>query len=348
MKTFHITPLDESLRAPLQEKIDNLTKPKGSLGVLESLALQLGMIQRSLSPSLQNPHHIVFGADHGIVAEGVSPSPKEVTLMMMLNFAAGGAGVNFLARQHGIKLVLVDAGIDADLSGADSEGIISMKIRRGTRNYLHEPAMTQTEGQLCLENGAQCTQTCYDQGCNIISFGEMGISNTSSSAIWISSLMDKDLRDCVGAGCDNTGDIIEHKYRVLKQAMDHYTGEGSPEDVMYYFGGYEMVYTVGAMLRAAELGMIILVDGVIMTACAMMASKLHEHFLPYCVFGHLGSEHVHGAALEHLQATPLLQLGLRLGEGTGALCAYPLVDSAVRMINEMSSFERRQIVKYFT
>ncbi len=347
MKTFNIRPLDESLRAALQDKIDNLTKPKGSLGELESLALQIGMIQQTLSPSLQHPHHIVFGADHGIIAQGVSPSPKEVTRLMMLNFLQGGAGVNFLARQHGFELMLVDAGIDADLNTPEYEGIIDMKVRCGTRNYFHEPAMTEAEGLQCLEYGAQCAQACYDQGCNIISLGEMGITNTSSSAIWISFLMDKDLRDCVGAGCDNTGAIIEHKYRVLKQAVEQYSGDGSAEDVMYYFGGYEMVQTVGAMLKAAELGMVILIDGVIMTACAMMASKLHPDFLPYCIFGHQGAEHVHRAALEYLHATPLLQLGLRLGEGTGALCAYPIVDSAVRMINEMSSFEKREIVKYF-
>ncbi len=348
MISFDIPPVDNSLRDELWDKINNLTKPKGSFGALEDLALQIGLIQKTLSPSLNKPHHIVFAGDHGIVDEGVSPSPKEVTYQMVANFLQGGAGVNFLARQHHFDLSIVDIGVDHEFSEEEKKHIINMKVRGGTRNYLHEAAMTKEEGELCLSNGAICTQACYDKGCNIICFGEMGITNTSSSALWISYLMGKDLKECVGAGCDDTGSIIAHKYQVLKRATENYKGDGSAEDIMYYFGGYELVSAVGAMLKAAELGMVVMIDGIIMTACAMMASKLNPHFLPYCIFGHQGAEKVHVDALKYLNAMPLLQLGFRLGEGTGALCAYPIVESAVHMINEMNSFKTIVVSKYFT
>lgn len=348
MIEFNIIPVKTDICDALQDKINNLTKPKGSLGLLEDLALQIGLIQQSLSPSLKNPHHIVFAADHGIAEEGVSPSPKEVTYQMVANFLQGGAGVNFLARQHHFDLSIVDVGVDHEFSEEEKKHIINMKVRGGTRNYLHEAAMTQEEGDLCLRNGASCTQACFDKGCNVICFGEMGITNTSSSALWVSYLMGKDLRECVGAGCDDTGGIIAHKYQVLKRATENYKGDASPEDIMLYFGGYELVTAVGAMLKAAELGMVIMVDGIIMTACALMATKLYPAMLPYCIFGHQGAEKVHVDVLEFLQAKPILQVGFRLGEGTGALCAYPIVESAVRMINEMNSFASVKVEKYFS
>lgn len=345
MIQFNIKKPKDEVRSYLQEKIDNLTKPKGSLGVLEDLALQIGWIQQTLEPKLSVPCHIVFAGDHGIAAEGVSPSPQEVTYQMVANFWVGGAGINFLARQHNINLHIVDAGVNFDFDPKDP--IINKKISKGTRNYLHEAAMTQDEFELAIERGAECTQVCFDKGSNIIGFGEMGITNTSSSALWMSFLTGIPLSDCVGAGCDDSGKIIEHKYKVLKQAQDNYNGDGSTEDIIRYFGGYEMVMAIGAMLKAAELGMIILIDGFIMTNCLLAASKLNENVLHYAVFGHEGNETGHKLILRHLNAKPILHLGFRLGEGTGALCAYPIVDSAVRMINEMNSFKKIQVTKYF-
>ena len=184
MKTFDIIGPDEVIRPALVEKINNLTKPKGSLGMLESLALQVGLIQQSLTPILQHPQNIIFAADHGIVEEGVSLSPKEITWQQISNFLHGGAGVNFLCRQHGFTLKIVDAGVDYDLPY--EKGIINMKVRKGTRNYLHEAAMTETEMELCLERGAEVVRRCREEGSNILSFGEMGIGNTSSSSLWMS------------------------------------------------------------------------------------------------------------------------------------------------------------------
>jgi nicotinate-nucleotide--dimethylbenzimidazole phosphoribosyltransferase len=342
---FNIEKPQEEIRPYLEEKIDNLTKPKGSLGVLEDIAMQVGRIQQTLTPRLTHPCHIVFAGDHGIAAEGVSVSPQEVTYQMIANFWDGGAGINFLARQHGFELKIVDSGVNFDFKPNDP--IINKKIRKSTHNYLHEAAMRQKEMELAIEKGAECVQTCFDQDCNIISFGEMGITNTSSSSLWMTYLTGIPLDKCIGTGCDHTGNIISHKYNVLKQSMENYTGDASTEDIMRYFGGYEMVMAVGAMLKAAELKMVILIDGFIMTNCLLVASKLYPEVINYCIFGHQGDEAGHKLLLDYLHAKPILNLGLRLGEGTGALCAYPIVDSAVRMINEMNSFKEIQVTKYF-
>ncbi|WP_373803806.1 nicotinate-nucleotide--dimethylbenzimidazole phosphoribosyltransferase [Bacteroides heparinolyticus] len=345
MKTFHITHPDESIRAALTDKINNLTKPKGSLGMLEELALQIGLIQQTLSPTLRHPQNIIFAADHGIVEEGVSLSPKEITWQQISNFLHGGAGVNFLCRQHGFVLKIVDAGVDYDLPY--EKGIINMKVRKSSRNYLHEAAMTEEEMEQCMERGAEVVRLCYNEGSNILSFGEMGIGNTSSSSLWMSYFADIPLEQCVGAGSglDHMG--IRHKYEVLKQSMDNYKGNGSVRDIMRHFGGLEMVMAVGAMLQAAELKMIILVDGFIMSNCLLAASMLHPEVKDYAIFGHCGNETGHRLVLDSLHAKPLLNLDLRLGEGTGAICAYPIVDSAVRMINEMDNFAHASITKYF-
>ncbi|WP_373728365.1 nicotinate-nucleotide--dimethylbenzimidazole phosphoribosyltransferase [Bacteroides heparinolyticus] len=345
MKTFHITHPDESIRAALTDKINNLTKPKGSLGMLEELALQIGLIQQTLSPTLRHPQNIIFAADHGIVEEGVSLSPKEITWQQISNFLHGGAGVNFLCRQHGFVLKIVDAGVDYDLPY--EKGIINMKVRKSSRNYLHEAAMTEEEMEQCMERGAEVVRLCHNEGSNILSFGEMGIGNTSSSSLWMSYFADIPLEQCVGAGSglDHMG--IRHKYEVLKQSMDNYKGNGSVRDIMRHFGGLEMVMAVGAMLQAAELKMIILVDGFIMSNCLLAASMLHPEVKDYAIFGHCGNETGHRLVLDSLHAKPLLNLDLRLGEGTGAICAYPIVDSAVRMINEMDNFAHASITKYF-
>lgn len=345
MKTFQITHPDENIRPELIDKINNLTKPKGSLGTLEELALQIGPIQQTLTPALQHPQNIIFAADHGIVEEGVSLSPKEITWQQISNFLHGGAGVNFLCRQHGFTLKIVDAGVDYDLPY--EKGIINMKVRKGTRNYLHGAAMTEEEMELCLERGATIVRRCHEEGSNVLSFGEMGIGNTSSSSLWMTYFTGVPLEQCVGAGSglDNAG--IRRKYEVLKQCMENYEGDASPRDIIRYFGGLEMVMAVGAMLQAAELGMIILVDGFIMTNCILAAGKLYPEVLDYAVFGHCGDESGHRLVLDVINAKPLLSLGLRLGEGTGAICAYPIVDSAVRMINEMDNFAHASITKYF-
>ena len=345
MKQIEIPAPNEQIRPLLEQKINNLTKPKGSLGMLEELALQIGLIQQTLTPQLCHPQNIIFAADHGIVAEGVSVSPKEITWQQIFNFLHGGAGVNFLCRQHGFELKIVDAGVDYDLPY--ERGIINRKVRRGTANFLHEAAMSEEEMERCLEHGAEVVELCHKEGSNVLSFGEMGIGNTSASSLWMHTLTGIPLADCVGAGSGLNQEGVSHKLHVLQQALDNYRGNGTTVDLMRYFGGLEMVMAVGAMLQAAQRGMVILVDGFIMTNCMLAASKLAPEVLKYAIFCHCGDEAGHRLVLDALGAKPILHLGLRLGEGTGAICAYPIIDSAVRMINEMDSFAHASITKYF-
>ena len=348
MKHFDIHPINKSLTAAIQEKIDNLNKPKGALGRLEEIAMQVCLIQESLTPSLAHPCHLLFGGDHGIEREGVSVSPREVTWQQMKNFTQGGGGVNMFCRQHGFKLRIVDVGVDYDLSTVD--GIIDRKIARGTKNFLYEPAMSVTEFDQAIAVGSELVDDCISEGCEVLCIGEMGIANTSPSSIWMSLLGDIPLADCIGAGAGLDSPGIQHKYEVLSKAINHYIAtepQPTPITPLRYFGGFEMIAAIGAMLRAAEQHLVVLIDGFIMTACAAATIQLYPASKDYMIFTHCGDESGHKRMLDMLGAKPLLHLGLRLGEGTGALCSFPIIDSAVRMINEMNNFDNAQITKYF-
>ena len=318
--------------------------------------MQVCLIQKTLTPSLANPCHLLLGGDHGIEREGVSVSPREVTWQQMINFTRGGGGVNMFCRQHGFKLRIVDVGVDYDLSGIP--GIIDCKIARGTKNFLYEPAMTEDEFDRAIEVGVALVDDCIAEGpragdvmsgmgCRVLSIGEMGIGNTSPSSIWMSLFCNIPLDECIGAGAglDSTG--IRHKREVLRQSVAKWNALAAADSSLQYFGGFEMIAAIGAMLRAAEMHLIVLIDGFIMTACALAACRLYPQAQDYMVFGHCGDESGHRRMLDAMGAKPLLSLGLRLGEGTGALCAFPLLDSAVRMMNEMNNFENGNITKYF-
>ena len=348
MNMFNIEPLDRTMSGHIQQQIDNLNKPKGSLGRLEELALQICLIQQTLTPRLSRPCHLLLGGDHGIEREGVSQSPREVTWQQMINFTRGGGGCNMFCRQHGFHMSIVDVGVDFDFTG--TEGIVDRKVRRGTRNFLYEPAMTTEEYKQTLRIGAELVDDCAAGGCNVVCIGEMGIGNTSPSSIWMSLFGGLPLAECVGAGSGLADEGIRHKLDVLTRAVaSHplFCFDYSADDAIRYFGGYEMVAAIGAMLRAAERRMIVMVDGFIMTACALAATRLSPAAKDYMIFTHCGDESGHRRMLDLLDARPLLNLGLRLGEGTGALCAYPIIDSAVRMINEMNTFDGARITKYF-
>ncbi len=345
MRTFDISTPDRAIEPQLLDKIDNLTKPKGSLGRLEKLALQVGLVQQTLCPTLSVPQNIIFCADHGIADEGVSFSPKEVTWQQTVHFTHGGGGVNFLCDQHGFRLKIVDAGVDHDLPY--ERGIIGMSVGRGTRNFLHGPAMTPEQMDLCIERGAQMVRRCEAEGSNVLSFGEMGIGNTSPSSMWMHRLTGIPLDKCIGAGSGLDSEGIRHKREVLHSANDNYRGDGSLPDMLRWFGGFEMLMAVGAMLQAAEDHVLILVNGFIMTACMLAAERLHPAVKDYAVFCHCGDESGHRLLLDAIGADPLLSLGLRLGEGTGAICAYPIVRSAVLMINNMETFQQASVTKYY-
>ena len=337
MKEFNIQSVDKSLQTSIQEKIDNLNKPKGSLGRLEELALQICLIQHTLEPSLAHPCHLLLGGDHGIEREGVSVSPREVTWQQMINFTLGGGGVNMFCRQHGFKLRIVDVGVDYDLSAVP--GIIDRKIARGTKNFLYEPAMTEEEFDRAIMVGVELVDDCIQEGCRVLCIGEMGIANTSPSSIWMHFFGNIPLAECIGAGAGLDTPGIRHKYEVLSKAVDNFKNS--------HLSTLNSVAAIGAMLRAAEQHLIILVDGFIMTACAVAAIKLYPAAQDYMIFTHCGDESGHKKMLDIVGAKPLLQLGLRLGEGTGALCAFPIIDSAVRMMNEMNNFQNAKITKYF-
>ena len=376
MKEFSIQSVDKSLQASIQEKIDNLNKPKGSLGRLEELALQICLIQHTLEPSLTHPCHLLLGGDHGIEREGVSVSPREVTWQQMINFTRGGGGVNMFCRQHGFKLRIVDVGVDYDFESEELGNVLFLdrKIARGTKNFLYEPAMTEEEFDRAIMVGVELVDDCIQEGCCVLCIGEMGIANTSPSSIWMHFFGNIPLAECIGAGAglDTLG--IRHKYEVLSLAVENFrvkseelrvknnsnhsesetnvnsslfTLHSSLDEVIRSFGGFEMVAAIGAMLRAAEQHLIILVDGFIMTACAVATIKLYPAAQDYMIFTHCGDESGHKKMLDIVGAKPLLQLGLRLGEGTGALCAFPIIDSAVRMMNEMNNFQNAKITKYF-
>ena len=349
MRNFKIEKPDESLRGAIREKIDNLNKPKGSLGLLETLAEQICMIQQTLTPTLQHPCHLLFGGDHGIEREGVSVSPRDVTWQQMINFTHGGGGVNMFCRQHGFTLYIIDMGVDYDLTTYPD--ILNRKIARGTKNFLYEPAMSEAEFNQAIETGCELVDRCYQDGCNIICMGEMGIANTSPSSIWMHLFGNIPLDECIGAGAGLDTPGLQHKRVILRQAVDNFNKlraqSGNKEEALPYFAGFEMAGALGAMLRAAELKMTVLVDGFIMSACMLAASQIYPEVLHYAVFGHCGDESGHKRMLDLMHATPILHLGMRLGEGTGALCAYPIVESAVRMVNEMNNFENAHITKYF-
>lgn len=345
---FCINAPDEGLLQDIWNKINNLNKPKGSLGMLEEIASRVCLVQHTLSPRLSEPCHLLLGGDHGIEREGVSLSPRDVTWQQMINFTKGGGGVNMFCRQHGFRLIIADMGVDHDLSR--ESGIRNMKVARGTGNFLHRPAMTAEQMSLALGNGATLVDECAALGCNIICIGEMGIANTSPSSIWLHLFGGVPLEECVGAGSGVEGGQLRHKYEVLKASMSNFHNlfpTPTHEETIRYFGGFEMVAAIGAMLRAAERSMLILVDGFIMSACMLAASRLCPQVLSYAIFGHCGDEHAHARMLQIMNARPILNLGLRLGEGTGALCAYPIIESAVRMINEMNNFQNANITKYF-
>jgi len=334
---FVIHPLTSTLIPALQAKIDQKTKPLGSLGQLETLALQIGRCQNTLTPSLNKPCIIIFAGDHGIVEAGVSAYPQIVTAQMVANFLAGGAAINVFARQHQLQLLIVDAGVNADLDSHPA--LIDAKIGKGTRNFLSHPAMTEADCLKALHAGSDIVRRQYEKGCNCTGFGEMGIGNTSSAALLMHALTAIPLEQCVGRGTGINDQQLQNKLTVLQQALARHENVTTPLSVLATFGGFEIAMMAGAYLKAAELGMLIMVDGFIASAALLVAAKLYPDVLDYCVFSHVSSEQGHRALLKHFNAKALLAMELRLGEGSGAAIAFPLLQSAVGFLNEMATFD---------
>ena len=341
-KTFQLPPIDPTANAPLaarlQHKIDNKTKPLGALGQLENLALQLGLIQASETLGLTTPQMVVFAADHGVASEGVSAFPQAVTLQMVANMLAGGAAINVLARQHGFALHVVDAGVASDL--ADHPQLIKRKIAHGSHNLAKGPAMTPHQLNAALQAGSDVLASLPG---NVVAFGEMGIANTSPAALLLSRLAGVSIADATGRGTGLTDPQLAHKQTVLSRAAKLHKNATEPLDALAALGGFEIAMMTGAMLQAASERRVILVDGFIAGSAALVASAVAPAVKDYMVFCHRSAERGHHLMLAHLKARPLLDMDLCLGEGTGALLAWPLVQSAALLLNEMASFESASI-----
>ncbi len=320
----------------LQRKIDLKTKPLGSLGKLEQIALKIGLIQNTLSPELRNPTHLVFAGDHGLADEGVSPYPKEVTYQMVMNFLAGGAAINVFCRQNGINLKVVDAGVDHEFPL--SSNLIHAKIANGTKSILREPAMSLELCKKAIEKGKEIINKEFEAGCNIVSFGEMGIGNTSAASLLLHKFTGNSIEDCTGRGAGHDDEGMKKKISILKKAsLKYYVTE--PLEILATYGGFEIAMMCGAILQAKKNEMIILVDGFITTSALLAAYKFDNSIVDNCIFCHFSQEKGHKIMLDYLGVEALVDLNMKLGEGTGAAVTYPLIKSAVLFLNEMASFE---------
>ena len=325
-----------NIKDQLQKKIDLKTKPLGALGQLEDIAMQIGCIQQTLTPELKKPAILVFAADHGIADEGVSSYPKDVTWQMVMNFCSGGAAINVFCRQNKIDLKVIDAGVDYDFP-KDSP-VISCKIARGSKNMLHEPAMTTKQCMTAIDKGKIFVHQKASAGCNIIGFGEMGIGNTSSSSLLMHRFMKLPIEECTGRGTGMDGEKLDYKTSVLKKVSEKYDPK-TPLETLSVFGGLEIAMMTGAILEAKEQNMIIMVDGFIASAAILTAIQFDPSVKDNCIFCHMSEEKGHRMILDYLKAKPVLRLNMRVGEGTGAAVAYPVLKSAVAFLNEMASFD---------
>ena len=332
------------LTQALQHKLNNKTKPLGSLGRLEQLALRIGQILGTESPRLEQPQMVVFAGDHGLAARGVSAFPSDVTWQMVENFLAGGAAVSVLARQHGLALTVVDCGVARDIAPRAAvpgqPQLLVRKVAAGTQDASIGPAMTPAQCAQALHNGMDVVRGLPG---NALLLGEMGIGNTSVASLLLARLCGVSLEDCTGAGTGLDAGGVARKRAVLAQALAANEGAVNPLDALAALGGFEVATLVGAVLQASSERRVIVVDGFITSAAVLVAARLQPHVLQRCVFAHGSAEPGHAHMLAHLlpgqQAQPLLDLGLRLGEGSGAALAWPLLQSACAVLREMASFE---------
>jgi nicotinate-nucleotide--dimethylbenzimidazole phosphoribosyltransferase len=328
-----IGPLDATAMAAAQRRLDSLTKPRGSLGRLEALAVQLAGITRRPFPIVEERAVFVFVADHGVTAEGVSAYPKAVTAQMVANFLAGGAAINVLARQARAKLIVADVGVDADLP--PHPRLQQRKVARGTHNFLRKAAMTRDEALAAIEAGIATFEPCQ-----LAAIGEMGIGNTTSAAAIVAAVLDRPARDVVGLGTGIDIKTLGHKASIIDWALKlHAPDAACGFALLQAVGGFEIAAMAGAMLAAAAASVPVVIDGFISTAAALIAVLLCPAVQPYLIASHVSAEPGHAPTLAHLGLRPLLQLDMRLGEGTGAVLAFSLIDAACHLIAEMATFD---------
>lgn len=339
-----VKPLDTRLNTLIQQRIDLKTKPLGALGKLEALAAQLvqifsqGQTQLDIEQlAITRPAMFVFAGDHGIASQGVSIASSEVTGQMVANFVQGGAAINVFCRQLGWQLTVVDCGTLVPCEPAPN--LRSQRLGDITHAFHKQPAMSEMQLKQGLEYGEQVVKSAIEAGSNVIAFGEMGIGNTSSAAAILAALSGASVELCVGRGTGIDDETLCKKRALIKQALEYHQDKlATPEQILQRLGGFEIVQMVGAMLAVARAQKVIIVDGFISTAAAMLASRIAPHSKQYMVFAHGSMEHGHKLMLEQLNAEPLLHLDMRLGEGTGAALALPLLQAALSLFCEMASF----------
>ncbi len=339
---WNIAPLNRAAEADIQARIDQKTKPPGALGQLEKLALQIALVQQKARISIERPIMLVFAGDHGIAEEGVSIAPSSVTQQMVLNFLAGGAAINCFCRTNHLPLKVIDAGIKYEIKPAPS-ALIVQRIAGGTRNLAYEAAMTSDQAEQALLLGKILAEQEITSGSNLLAFGEMGIANSSSAAAMLAALSGAPVTRCVGKGTGINDEQLAKKIVLVSQGVDRVT-DNSPLNVLAELGGFEIAQICGAMLATAQAQKLILVDGFIVSVAALLATRINPNARDYMVFAHKSEEAGHQLLLQLLNAEPLLDLGLRLGEGTGAALALPLLHAATSFYNQMATFESAGVI----
>ncbi|MCB5160774.1 nicotinate-nucleotide--dimethylbenzimidazole phosphoribosyltransferase [Marinomonas algarum] len=342
--SFSIPSLNSTLDLSLQQKIDHKTKPLGSLGALEHIAFRLGKIQQTLTPDVSKPKMIVFAADHGVVAQGISLFPQEVTPQMVMNFLQGGAAVSVFCQQHQVPLRVVDVGVNADLVPHPLLGV--RKVAYGSQDFSQHAAMTSKQVALAIQAGVEEANDAMDDGVNLLMFGEMGIGNTGVSSCMMTVLMGISAQDSAGRGTGLDASGVSHKAKIIEQSIaraEQETGQTmdcwSAQTLAEQVGGFEIIAMAGAMLQCAQRQTAFVVDGFICTVALLFAQKVSPNVVEYAIFAHQSHEKAHSRLLKHLKADAILALDLRLGEGSGAILAYPLIQSACVFLNCMASFE---------
>ncbi len=334
---IHIPPVDEAARQAVAVRQSQLTKPPGSLGQLESLAVELAGIQGRDRPSVQRKAVIVAAADHGIAAEGTSAYPQEVTTQMVLNFLHGGAAINVLARQADARVAVVDMGVAADL--VEHPRLYRRKVAYGTQNMRYGPAMTENQARQAIQAGFEVIQAEVQQGLDVLAVGEMGIGNTTASAAIVAALTGLSADAVTGRGTGIDNHILQHKIAVISEALQiNQPNPQAPLDVLAKVGGLEIAGLVGIILGAAASRIAVCIDGFIASTAALLAVAFNPAVKPYLLATHQSVEIGHRVILDHLGLKPLFDLGLRLGEGSGAALAFHLLEAAVRILNEMATF----------
>lgn len=344
--TLAILPQDASWREKAKARLDQLTMPHWALGRLMDLAMDLAGMTRSLTPQVRSKAVVVMAADHGVTAEGVSKYPQEVTAQMVANFVHRGAGINALATVAGAEVCVVNMGVAADLGAlVHSDALVSMPVGAGTANMAHGPAMTRAQAETCLENGIRvASQLIEEQGHDLLGVGDMGIGNTTSSSAIIAALAGKAVAEVTGRGTGIDDEQLHHKIDVIERVLK--VNRPDPKDaldVLAKLGGFEIGGIAGVILGAAVRCKPVVIDGLISTAGALIAQRLAPHSTDYLIAGHRSVEPGHRFALQCLGKEPLLDLNLRLGEGSGAALAMPLVEAAARVLSEVKTFEEAQV-----